>query len=88
MSEQTGEPGLFISRYVPKGTAYCMDLPSFFFDAAGTQRGIAIHPDDWGLLSPAQQEKVRDMMVRHSAEDGLRALESLLERAVSGGRDG
>ena len=78
MRNATNEPGLFINRIVPVGNAYVMDIPALTFGEAGTRRGIAMNPKDWARLALPQQEAFREYMVWHSAEDGLRALQHML----------
>lgn len=69
-------PGLFVSDMVPEGQAFRLDLETI---GVGYGYGIAINPSTWGRLTPAQQEKLLDDYVRHSAAAGTRALERFLQ---------
>lgn len=68
-------PNLFVSNFIPAGTAYVMDLDHLLL---GLGRGLAMSVDDWERMSGAARERIVDALIKQSAEAGLSALQDWL----------
>lgn len=71
--------GIFVSDLIPPGKAYVMNLRAIGLGVPGPERGIAIGPDAWAKVPPAERERLFDAVARREAERGLVELQGFLD---------